>query len=539
MTTQFEQRDADVEQALRRTRFTTPADLDERILTDATRALHAPSAAGRLSNPMRFWRRAAIVLLAIGAAAVLFAYLDRPSLTLAQVTAEYAKQKWVHVKYDNGQEHWTDLADGRYFFKDHDGRTVYTEPNGLRLWWRADGTYISKDKWFRGDKPPSERRDATPWDRFVAPYETAAAKPGEGKPSIERHDDALGGRKLTRFDCYHTDAMDRRLLIRQVWADPRTRLPVQDREVLNLADRQEQKREAIVGKYDFPTTGPSSIHDVGVPQGLAVIDSEAKPADDVAKVLEAAQAARDRFPSRHRLIVWTPADEMGAVDLIYRDGERFARTRYFVSDQPGVPPFPKNAVLDQVLAWLGTRVPVEIEIDDGTREFRRFNNIYDEPGKPPATVRVTKFPKFPDNPNYLPGTQWPYLGNGSGVVLLDPPPDAAKGLIILRRTFGDRRIEAWIDPSKDYACARDIWQNRVGGKWVDDRVTYYSDFAQAAGGQWYATDRRTEMSANAKLGTSASTHHEKIELKVLKPEEIPPGTFDGEKLLKDAKLESY
>ena len=130
MTMQTEQHDRDVEQMLRRSRFTTPQELDEQILNDATRELRA---APRPSAPSRIWRRAAVILLALGAAAALIAYFDRPSITLAQVAEEFKKQSWVHLTFDNGREEWANLTDGRQFLKDHDGRAVYTEANGLRL----------------------------------------------------------------------------------------------------------------------------------------------------------------------------------------------------------------------------------------------------------------------------------------------------------------------------------------------------------------------------------------------------------------------
>ena len=82
MTMQTEQHDRDVEQMLSRSRFTTPQELDEQILNDATRELRT---APRPSAPSRIWRRAAVILLALGAAAALIAYFDRPSITLAQV----------------------------------------------------------------------------------------------------------------------------------------------------------------------------------------------------------------------------------------------------------------------------------------------------------------------------------------------------------------------------------------------------------------------------------------------------------------------
>ena len=48
---------------------------------------------------------------------------------------------------------------------------------------------------------------------------------------------------------------------------------------------------------------------LGVPRDLAVVDPNATP-QDVAKVIELARKARDRFPTRYRLIVWICLNEV-------------------------------------------------------------------------------------------------------------------------------------------------------------------------------------------------------------------------------------
>ena len=158
-------------EALRRTRFRAASERDAQIRAAMSREL--PGGRDRSQIPSR-WRmlirRAAVVLLPLGVVAAMVFYLQRSTLSLAQLNEAYAKQKWVHIKYDNGQEQWTDLENDRYFFRAYDGRTVYVEPQGLRLiWWpKFSPSYIDKDQWYVGDKPPPRARNQTPWEALVA-----------------------------------------------------------------------------------------------------------------------------------------------------------------------------------------------------------------------------------------------------------------------------------------------------------------------------------------------------------------------------------
>jgi hypothetical protein len=57
-------------------------------------------------------------------------------------------------------------------------------------------------------------------------------------------------------------------------------------------------------------------------------------------------------------------------------------------------------------------------------------------------------------------------------------------------------------------------------------------------GQWYAAARKGELHPS-QTGVSDSQFEESITIKVLRRSDIPPGTFNGEKLIKGAKVETY
>ena len=359
-------------------------------------------------------------------------------------------------------------------------------------------------------------------------------------PDVERHEEMLDGRKLIRFDWYFTDAVGQRRLVQQLWADPQTRLPVQSREVLELAARDEQKRDAIVGRYDFPESGPASIYDIGVPRGLPIFESNAKPTDEVATILAAGGAARKRWPSCYRMLLWSYTE---SASIFYFDGARSARTRWFTSslrDNDGGGFLQAGATAAQVQAWMRTtpRRPIDEIIDDGKRNFARMNNVLGQQDMADATTRVMGSPHFPDDSNFPPGTLWPYLNRAGAPVKIDPPADAPPGVVVLRLEFGDGRTEQWIDTTRDFICVKNIAQKRVAGAWKSDRVDVLEDFKQLPTGQWYAAARKFTYTP-LKAGVYSSTSEEFVDVKVLDPKEIPPGTFDGEKLLKGAKVETY
>jgi len=96
----------------------------------------------------------------------------------------------------------------------------------------------------------------------------------------------------------------------------------------------------------------------------------------------------------------------------------------------------------------------------------------------------------------------------------------------------------YVDPTKDYIRVKEVrWGNR-NGRAEKGQVQELSGFRRLPGGQFYPTKRvwinPSDLDRNGKPRTSTS----RIDVKVLKPNEFPPGIFDGEKLLEGAKVES-
>ncbi|GAG47929.1 unnamed protein product, partial [marine sediment metagenome] len=126
--------------------------------------------------------------------------------------------------------------------------------------------------------PPYEPKTA--WESIVGHIEKTLENGGSTRRwEVEKYFDRLDGVQLVRFDRYYNDAIGRRLLLEQIWADPQTRLPVRIWKRLNLADRNAQNRKSISGDFDFPKIGPSSIYELGVPQDLPIVKTYGRVAD--------------------------------------------------------------------------------------------------------------------------------------------------------------------------------------------------------------------------------------------------------------------
>jgi hypothetical protein len=544
-----------LEELLGRVRFQPRADRDEQILREAEEALghetaQAPNAAAlkchrrqwhfSATGPgMRIIRRAAIVLLPLVFVFGIVAYLRQPSLTLAQVAAEFQKQSWVHVTYDNGREEWTNLVDGRFFLKDYDGRAVYTEASGLRLAYWPGSTYISKDKWFVGDKVPT-RTPTTAWNEYVTSY---AVPTGTKESGTEEHDDNLDGKKVVRFDSHFVDALGRKILVKQIWADPSTRLPIKVRDVLQLAEREDQKRDAIVGTFSFPTAGPSDIYELGVSKSYAILDTDAKPTGEIAEIYAAAKKAREKFPKHWRIVRWRLDGDSGEADLEYRDGVNHAFSRWFTNTVEGYAKFPFGTKEPQaVLDWMKTRNAINQTISTAEKSYSRRNP---SPGLsnniPKPTARVMSHSDWGDDINFPPGMQWAYCDWTPPAKKIDPPPGTPAGLIVLRREVGEKRTDYWIDPARDYVCVKQNEMRPVNGEWKPERIDTLEDWVKLPAGSWFAVTKKfysygvfPRLREN---DNSPEIWHSDFRLS--EPGKVPADAFDGEKLLKDATLESY
>jgi hypothetical protein len=485
---------------------------------------------------------AVIIIAATLGAYHLSGSIDIASVALADVEAAFLSQLWVHLKYDNGAEQWYDLETGDHYYKDWDGRCVFVDhtSNTRRVYYAKYGQHISEDiPVIYKDGVIPQWQPKTAWEVIVGHLEIMAEQTGKGHWQVEKVADRLDGKELVRFDRYHNDAVGRRLLISQLWADPQDGLPVRLWRRLSLGDRKEQKRESITGEFDFPENGPSSIYELGVPQDLPIVkDYDKIPDPYVTQGLHAAKEAIERFPDRYRVIVWQN-EGSHEVDIIYRDREKICQARHFsLDEEPYHLPVPAAPL--EVLEWAQSQVAVDLTMVDGIKRYRKTTPHPDFPdADSQPVVRVTwgKSLMLSSWPN---DEQWPYVNQpATRFELIEGAPEQLSGCIGLRVNAADICREFYIDPDHDYICVKWIWWKMRSGNWEKEREYELSGFARLPGDQWYATRCLLVTYGDPERGIGRGGANWTINIEVLGDNDYPPDIFNGEKLIEGAKVETY
>lgn len=502
----------------------------------------------------RSWRLASAASVAILATGAIVALLFWPtSMTMAQMHEAVESVAWVHLQYDNGEEQWISPRKRIWAVSRANGSVVFTDyQTGIQhRYYGRRSTQIYE----RHLKPWDSSRSA--WDVIVGHLEERAAEPaGEGRLEAERRvETVLDGRRLVRFDSYIIDALDQRTLVRQIWADPATRLPVKVRRRLQPSERPNPDQVFAVGLYTFPDSGPQSIYDLGAPKELIVVKSDTgEPEKEVVQLLESIRAARHGFLENYRVIVWQNA-RTSEIDVLHFSGlpklkrrengsnwmdfrgVKIRQERFFNSDSD-YPEYhlPLPATAEQVLAWSRTQTPVDLSLSDGERSYSQHGPM---PPMYPALDKVSVRVDRVVGPPLYPTGDWPteyqwldpnrFLG--SSIELLDATASDPAGTIWLRSTSESDRYDYFIDPAHDYICVKQITWHRINDRWFRPQTVTLSNLVQLPSGHWVATMRRINRPGPAR--TSQSTWL--IDIEELDPDRIPSDIFDGEKLLENAR----
>jgi hypothetical protein len=547
----------DIKRLIDKAKIASSSQVDRRILSDALEDLEQHRA-DRLTRRPGVWRivmRTRIGKFAVAAAVligllVLVQQFGGPAagtgVAWGDIRDAFLQQHWVHVKYDNGDERWSNLQTGDSYLKNWDGRCVAVDyaRNLRQVYYSAYGQHISEDRpvIYRDSVIPPWQPE-TAWESVIGPWERMAEHGGAGDWEVERHPDQTGGEQLIRFDCYFNDATGRRLLIRQIWADPKTRLPLNIWERLQLAEREEQKRESITGTFDFPQTGPASLYDLGVPRDLPIAKGYDKvPAPSVEKIRAAAQAALERFPSRYRVVVWDNTRE-SEIDVIWRNGGKLRMDHYFNlrSDRHPQYHLVLPAQAQDVLQWTQTQPPITTYLSDGEKTYTRdyVHPVYPDSRNEVRVLRLRGRDLFPSASKPI-EEQWPYANySPAGLAVIDDAPEELRGYIGLRIGGPDTRQDFYIDPQHDSICVRRIRWKPKSGDWVKDWEEQKGDLVQLPQGPWYAAQRVqiTYLAPDGSMVTRETVWN--IDVTVLREDEFPPDTFNGDKLLEGAKVETY
>ena len=333
------------------------------------------------------------------------------------------------------------------------------------------------------------------------------------------------------------------LLIRQIWADPRTRLPLTIWERLQLAQRQEQKRESITGTFDFPETGPASIYDLGVSRDLPISKSYDKvPVLAVQEIMAGAKAALERFPSRYRVVVWDNTRET-EIDVIWRHGAKIRMDHYFnlPLDMHPQHHLALPAQVRDVLKWTKTQPPISTYLFDGEKTYTRHyvHPVYPDSRAEARVLRARDAMGLPLSSKPI-EEQWPYVVySPAGFAVIDDAPQELRGYIGLRAGGADRRQEFYLDPQHDFICVRWIWWKQRSGQWEKEREYESSGFTRLPQGQWYVTKQSLVTYPDPERGTVRGGSNRNLDVQLLEESDFPPDTFNGNKLLEGATIETY
>jgi hypothetical protein len=491
---------------------------------------------------------AAVVLLIAGVIVGFSVFTGSPDMTsvaLGDVKETFLAQPWVHVIYDNGREEWMNIREGKHFYISENGWRFFVDRAlNTRLEHSLNSDHIlevTPTTYPEGNVPPWEPRIA--WEVMLGFFAEGDSRALGQYTDIERSADTVDGQDMVRFDIYYLDALDNRVLATQIWADPGSRLPIRIRSRLTLALRERMGVEYITGEYDFPDTGPASIFDLGVPSDLKVV-SRVGPASttstEALQILQAGEKAAQDFPQRYRAIVWTDR-EPGEIDALYRSGKKLLFFHYFNLDGTKYSDYHIDipATTTEILAWTVNQIPVEVGVFDGVNVFRRFNvhprvNVHEQ-----TSVRVYRASThFLPRWFYLEDDFWPYVyGKEQTLKLIADHPETPTGCVAL----SDGNAYYFVDPLKDYMSVRTIHiQNENGSQRRTMDITL-SDFVQLPSGHWYPQKKRSisYYKIHPLKDPPSPETSENIDIQLLQEKDIPLDLFDGERLLKGAKVETY
>jgi hypothetical protein len=470
---------------------------------------------------------------------------DLASVALGDVRKAFMGQAWVHVKYDNGREEWRNIREGKHFYISESGWCFFVDyASNTRFEHSRNSDYILKvtpTTYPEGNVPPWEPRIA--WEAVLGFFAEGDSKALGQYTHIERCVDTVDGQDMVRFDIYYLDALDNRVLATQIWADPESRLPIRIRSRLTLALRERMGVEYITGEYDFPDIGPESIFDLGVPSGLKVV-SRVGPAGttstEALKILQMGEKAAQNFPQRYQAIVWNDR-EPGEIDVLYRSVKKLCFFHYFNLDPMKYPDchIDVQATTKEILAWTADQIPVEVGVFDGVNVFHRFNihprvNVHEQTWGRVYRASTHYLPHW----FYLEDDFWPYVySRKQPLELITDHPETPPGCV----TLSDGNACYFVDPRKDYMSVRTIYMKNENGSQQITLEISLSDFVQLPTGHWYPQKQNSisYYKTHPLKDPPSPKTFEHIDIQLLHEKDIPLDLFDGEKLLKGAKVETY
>jgi len=451
------------------------------------------------------------------------------SITLADVHRSIESKTWVLISYEDGMKEWANLSERRSFLTYNRNRNfcvrMRDHVNGISQTYHSNwGQQIHEDTF------PVRPYPQTPWEYAVGDWDDCGIGQFANK-TVEKSTDTIDSQKVVRFDTYNVGPLGIRSMAQQVWADPETRLPIRIRKYSRLD-------KFNTGDFSFPETGPSSIYDLNIPQGLEVVSNWGVTELSAMAVVDAAKQALRQLPDK--MCIVRKSDY--TISINYRCGNKFRSETYGQTDPEQnslfvIKPPESN---EQIHQWASNNLTLfDLCIFDGEYEYsydtgEDLRNSSEETG---AKLSVEYRGGEEDWIDVLIPlrNQWPYESSVGPFKVLEGEPETPPGCVLLRYEGLGLRRDWYVDPKRDYICVKQLQFHKDQKTDLlimeEYREAERTDLTRLPSGQWYArTVKRQGKQAveyNVKLLTD-------FELEQLTGKDDSEGFFDGEKLLKNA-----
>lgn len=456
------------------------------------------------------------------------------SLSYADVQKAVATKPWVLIRYDDGAEEWINLSERRSFYTYKDKLNFYVGMRDHRQGlWRAYhsnwGEQIHEEKFTIHPYP------LTPWEYAVGGWNSYGPSRSP-QTEVEEHPDSIGERQVIRFDTYDLGPLGLRVLARNVWADPQTQLPVRIRKYGN-PNRDKQPK---TGDFEFPKTGPTTIHDLNAPTGLPTVTNAGVIDPDAQELIENAKQKLENPPLRMRLIdrndIW--------LTLCYRWDNTIRKELYgrINLKQDDFLPLNIPSEIEDLHTWARQHLTLlELTIFDGQYEYIQHTPEGQAVFHPHKPVILQVSTSDPNKIHFMLPTrdQWPYINNVGPLHVEHEASDLPAGCVRLHYETKDLRRDWLIDTQRDYICLgkneyrksadTDTWKRSGGNSRVSKLL------AQAPSGHWYIQTnqylerRPSNMTRNLVLLTES-------QMKKTAKGNIP-AFFSGDPMIQKARLE--
>ncbi len=482
------------------------------------------------------WARSGVGLAAcllIGAC-LWFSIAGPTNITLADVEESIDSKTWVLIEYEDGAREWANLPERRSFYtrQDADGRNFYT---GMRDHVHGIWRYYHSN-WGRQihEKPFTPRAyPQTPWEYAVDGWDDRGVVQSP-HVTVEKFPDTIDDRKVVRFDTYNVGPLEIRCLVQQVWADPDTRLPIRIRKYSG----PDRENEFNTGDFSFPLAGPSSIYDLGAPQGLPLVVNWGVIDPAARAIVEAAEKAWRQLPQNMRIV----SRSKYGLSIIHRCGDRLRSESYGLTnanhDSQLALELPQSN--EEIQQWASDNLTLfDLCIFDGQYEYSydTGEGLWESTEKPGATLSVRR--RDGDWIDVLVPIrdQWPYVSNVGPMRVLTNDPTTPPGCVLLKYEGSDLQRDWYVDLERDYICVKQFQSRKdpETGQWAQEDYgqTERADLTRLPSGQWYAGTIMYPKIMRAPTRFDVELLADS-EIERLIGEDDPTGFFDGERLLKEA-----